>query len=399
MKFIYLIGVRLYELAVRIAALWNPKARKWVAGRKAIWSKLDNWKREEKTLYWFHCASLGEFEQGRPIIEGLKSKEDCQVVLTFFSPSGYEIRSNYDLADLVIYLPLERKSHVTRFLDAIAPDAVFFVKYEFWAQFIFEAKKRGAKLYSVAAVFREKQIFFKRYGGFMRSVLQCFDKIFTQDEKSHRLLNGIGVHSIVAGDTRYDRVLANAEKVEGIPLIENFVGDSSVLVVGSSWKADDEVVLPFINHPDLDWKIIIAPHEIHENRIVELQKQITKSVVRYSQMNTSGGTATVLIIDNIGMLMNVYQYATIAYVGGGFGTGLHNILEPASFNVPVVFGNQHEKFFEAKLFMDAGIGFEVTNAADFEQCMKELMDKFEAKKVAEYMQKHQGATQRILEHV
>ncbi len=399
MRWIYSIGVRGYSFLIRLASLWNPKAKRWMQGRKMVWEHLDNWQRTEKPLYWFHCASLGEFEQGRPLIEALKNQGDCQIVVTFFSPSGYEIRKNYALADLVTYLPRETKKNVARFLTKIKPDQAFFVKYEFWATYIFEAKKQGAQVYSVAAVFRKNQLFFKPYGGFMRSVLLAFDQVFVQDLKSLDLLNTIQVKGILAGDPRYDRVLGNAKNVQAYPAIEAFIDGSKVLVVGSSWAADDAVLKDTFNHPDFNWKVIIAPHEVSEDRVQAIERIFTKKSVRYSNLASGSSAAQILIIDNVGMLMNVYQYANLAYVGGAFGKGLHNILEPAAFNVSVIFGNKFSKFYEATEFIEAGIGFSVNSADEFSTLFSKLSQEDQSQKVRDFMHARVGATAKILSEI
>jgi 3-deoxy-D-manno-octulosonic-acid transferase len=399
MRWIYSLGVRGYSFLIRLASLWNPKAKRWMQGRKMVWEHLDTWQRTDKPLYWFHCASLGEFEQGRPLIEALKNQRNCQIVVTFFSPSGYEIRKNYALADLVTYLPRETNKNVARFLAKIKPDQVFFVKYEFWATYIFQAKKQGARVYSVAAVFRKNQLFFKPYGGFMRSVLHAFDQVFVQDLKSLELLKTIEVKGILAGDPRYDRVLGNAKNVQAYPAIENFINGSKVLVVGSSWAADDVVLKDTINHPDFSWKVIIAPHEVSEDRIQSIERIFTKKSVRYSKLTNDFSDAQLLIIDNVGMLMNVYQYANLAYIGGAFGKGLHNILEPAAFNVPVVFGNKFSKFYEATEFIEAGIGFSVNNSTEFSTIFAKLSQEDLSEKVRDFMQTRVGATTKILSEI
>jgi 3-deoxy-D-manno-octulosonic-acid transferase len=368
-------------------------------GRKMVWEHLDTWQRTDKPLYWFHCASLGEFEQGRPLIEALKNQRDCQIIVTFFSPSGYEIRKNYAVADLVTYLPRETNKNVTRFLAKIKPDQVFFVKYEFWATYIFQAKKQGARVYSVATVFRKNQLFFKPYGGFMRSILHSFDQVFVQDLKSLDLLKTIQIKGILAGDPRYDRVLGNAKNVQPYPSIENFINGSKVLVVGSSWAADETVIKDAINHPDFSWKVIIAPHEVSEDRVQSIERIFTKKSVRYSKLTNEFSDSEILIIDNVGMLMNIYQYANLAYIGGAFGKGLHNILEPAAFNVSVVFGNKFSKFYEATEFIEAGIGFSVNNAEEFSTLFLKLSQEDKSQKVRDFMEARVGATAKILSKI
>lgn len=394
MRLLYILGVRSYSLMIRIASLWNPKAKKWMQGRKDVWLALDNWKREDKPTYWFHCASLGEFEQGRPLTEKLKEAEDCQVVITFFSPSGYEIRKNYETADLIIYLPRETKSNVQQFLAKVQPSKVFFVKYEFWAQYIFEAKKAGAAVYSISAVFRKNQVFFKWYGGYLLKVLKAFDHIFVQDKKSANLLTNAEINSTVSGDTRYDRVMGNAAMVKPYQEIEQFIDGEKVLVIGSSWAEDDAVLMDTLNNSEFDWKIIVAPHEIDEKRVHALERKFSKSTVRYSQLK-SDNKAAVLIIDNIGMLMNVYQYADVAYVGGAFGKGLHNILEPACFGVPVIFGNSYEKFQEAYDFIENKVGFSISDNEEFQKRFDELKSANKRDEVLDFMKERVGATEKI----
>ncbi|MFT5821814.1 MAG: 3-deoxy-D-manno-octulosonic-acid transferase [Crocinitomix sp.] len=394
MRLLYILGVRSYSFMIRIASLWNSKAKKWMQGRQEVWNALDKWNRQDTPVYWFHCASLGEFEQGRPLIEKLKEQKDCQIVITFFSPSGYEIRKNYESADLVLYLPQETTSNVKQFLEKVQPKKVFFVKYEFWAQYIFEAKKAGAAVYSISAVFRKNQVFFKWYGGYLLKVLKAFDHIFVQDEKSFNILKNAAVNSTVSGDTRYDRVMSNAGKVQPYPEIDQFVDNKKVLVIGSSWVEDDAVLMKTLNDSEFDWKVIVAPHEIDEKRVNALLAKFKKSTILYSKL-TEGSKADVLIIDNIGMLMNVYQYADLAYIGGAFGKGLHNILEPACFGVPVMFGNSFAKFQEAYDFIENGIGFSVNDADEFQMQFNELKSMSKQDQVLAFMNERIGATNRI----
>lgn len=397
MKLIYNLGVRLYVLGVRLAALRNDKAKKWVTGRKEVWRKIGEWNREEKPVYWFHCASLGEFEQGRPLIEALKDKQDCQIVLTFFSPSGYEIRKNYSLANLVCYLPVDTQKNASRFFELVQPTAAFFIKYEFWANYILTANKQDVPIYSVAAVFRKKQLFFKWYGGFMRSVLQKFDQIFVQDSASKQLLSSINIESVLSGDTRYDRVMKNAKTVQSYPLIEKFIANQKVLVIGSSWEADENLISKAFALDSFEGKIIIAPHEIGAERIAYVERVFVEQTVRYSQLDAeTAKDSTVLIIDNIGMLMNVYQYADIAYVGGAFGSGLHNILEPACFGLPVIFGPNYKKFNEAFDFIEHGVGKSVATPQQFLLATNEFTKAQKSSAVIAFMEARQGATELIL---
>jgi 3-deoxy-D-manno-octulosonic-acid transferase len=396
MKLFYTLGVNAYYFAVLMASMFNPKAKKWIRGRKEVWSNFAFFKPGEK-VYWFHCASLGEFEQGRPIIEALKEKEQCQIVISFFSPSGYEIRQNYELADLVIYLPKDSRKNAKRLLEAIKPTTVFFIKYEFWANYILCCKERQIPIYLISALFRDEQVFFKSYGGFMREVLQSFTKIFVQNNDSNALLNGIGIPSVVAGDTRYDRVMANANKVVSYEDVDRFCGDSKVLICGSIWQEDLDVIKKKLNDIN-DWKIIIAPHEISEKFISQIQEVITRPTLRYSEIENFTDEE-VLIIDNIGMLMNLYQYGDLAFIGGAFRTGLHNILEPAAFGLPVLFGDKFDKFPEAFTFIENGIGFSVADKEDFKRVFDVVANQQLGEKVKSFMNSQKGATAKILEEI
>jgi 3-deoxy-D-manno-octulosonic-acid transferase len=395
MKLFYSLSVQLYVFAIHLSSLWNSKAKKWVSGRKDVWQKIEAFKRDDElSLYWFHCASLGEYEQGRPVIEALKEKENCQIIITFFSPSGYEIRKNYEVADLIVYLPKDSASNAKRFLDHFKPQAVFFVKYEFWANYLFESKRVGAKLYLVSGVFRKGQIFFKGYGGFMRKVLNAFDTIFVQNQASKDLLSTINVESVLSGDTRFDRVMSNAEKVIQYDDVKEFVGTKKVFILGSVWGDDLEAVMSSVNLLDKGWKVIIAPHEIKDEFIGQIESRIEKKYSRYSSLDVN---SEVLIIDNIGMLMNLYQYADIAYVGGAFRTGLHNILEPAAFASPVIFGPLTDKFPEAKVFIEARIGFQISSETEFKEVFQRLISQDLKDHIWNFMNSQRGATQVILD--
>jgi len=398
--FIYQIGTNFYFLGVRIASLWHHKAKLFVAGRKTTWHKLQAFNPGKDEVFWFHCASLGEFEQARPLIEKLKGLKACKVVITFFSPSGYEIRKNYELADLIIYLPKDSKRNSKRFLNEIKPTKIFFIKYEFWGNYLLGARQRQIPTYLISGVFRKNQIFFKWYGGYMRKILRSFTQIFLQNNDSKLLLNQINVNSVVTGDTRYDRVLQNAKKVKSFPLIEQFVNQQTTVVVGSCWGEDEAVILPVLNQKE-NLKIIIAAHEIDEPHLLNIEKQINKPTVRYSQLKNVDNTNDydVLIIDNIGMLMHLYQYGKLAYIGGAFGKGLHNILEPASFGLPVIFGNNYSKFPEAFEFINKGIGFSISNTSEFESIFNKLLTKNISSTVFEFMNKQKGATDKIIEAI
>jgi 3-deoxy-D-manno-octulosonic-acid transferase len=400
---IYTILTRLYFLAISFSALFSPKARFFKRGRKNLLKRL---KKEITThsgdYIWFHCASLGEFEQGRPVIEAFKNKfPSHKIILTFFSPSGYEIRKNYQHADLVFYLPEDSAENAVRFLDLVKPKLVLFIKYEYWYYIIKEIHNRNIPLLSISSIFRKEQLFFKPYGKFYRKILRNFHHFFVQDEYSFQLLKEIGIESAsVAGDTRFDRVFEISNNIKSLPEIKNYINDGKVLVAGSIWKEDLQVIVALARaYPD--FKIIIAPHELKESFITEISNSLPNSS-RFSKGIQND--RQVLIIDNIGLLSSLYQFADYAFIGGAFGKGLHNILEAATFGMPIFFGNKkYIKFVEAKELINNGGAFAV---ADFEE-LKKLIDKFEKhpqmkKEVGElcrnFVKDHTGATEKILEY-
>ncbi|MBA4323464.1 MAG: 3-deoxy-D-manno-octulosonic acid transferase, partial [Odoribacter sp.] len=337
----------------------NHKASLWVAGRRDWSSKLKaNIGSSENTI-WFHCASLGEFEQGRPVMEMLKEKAPgTKIVLSFFSPSGYEIRKNYRVADFVCYLPADTPGNASEFISIIKPSLAIFVKYEFWNNYITELSKRNIPLYLVSGIFRADQHFFRWYGGFFRKILKKFAHIFVQDTRSADLLKGIGIEDItVAGDTRFDRVNQIAATASGLPVIEKFRGEEKLFLAGSSWKPDEEIIAGVINLNPGMMKWVLAPHEIGKSNIDRLVKLFHTEVVRYSEFKDESAEARVLIIDNIGTLSSAYRYADIAAVGGGFGKGIHNILEPACWGTPVLFGPNYNGFKEAADLISSGGAF------------------------------------------
>lgn len=397
----YNIGVQAYALLVRIASLFNPKAKKWVEGRKSWSADLPNISNEE--VAWFHAASLGEFEQGRPIIEDYKRKHPNRfILLTFFSPSGYEVRKDYDGANYICYLPLDTKKNAKKFIQHFQPKDIFFIKYEFWLNYIFESKKQGSKLYVISALFRESQRFFKWYGKNFRKALKQFDHFFVQNEKSANLLKNINITNYkVTGDTRYDRVMDNAKKVEALPKIENWLNGEKALIIGSSWKADEEILAPYINN-NYSGKIILASHEVGEERTLEIIKTFQLKLERYTQIEGELDPKTqILIIDCIGILANVYQYGKMAYVGGAFGTGLHNILEPSAFGLPVVFGPEHKKFPEAKIHIDKGIAFSVATNYELQTSFEYINSNLETIKntCLSFMQESTGAREIISKYL
>ncbi|MCB9185825.1 MAG: 3-deoxy-D-manno-octulosonic acid transferase [Flavobacteriales bacterium] len=396
----YNIGIRLYGLGIRVAALFNPKAQKWVDGRNGL---LEEVERETPSFsgetLWVHCASLGEFEMARPIIEQLKAADSSlRIVLTFFSPSGYDVRKNYEVADHVFYLPLDTPSNAKRFVEAIKPSKVIFVKYDLWFHHLSEAKKFGAKLMLISATFRPSQQYFKFYGSVGRRALQLFDRIFLVDADSEKLIHSIGIkNTTVCGDTRYDRVMEIAASAESNDIIEAFKGDSKLIICGSTWKEDEEVLLDAVkNLKDVKW--VVAPHEVGEENIQRLQKQFPDSV-RYSQYQESD--ARILIIDSIGLLNKLYRYADVAYIGGGFRTGLHNVFEATAFGVPTVFGPDTSRFVDAAEMAHKGLAFRVQNSSELRLKVSELLaqNQFQlSSRIKDFMASRTGATKAILEY-
>lgn len=367
-----------YQWALQLAARWNPKAKNWVDGRKGWEQALLQFRQpDQRPLVWMHCASLGEFEQGRPILEWIRANypNHC-ILLSFFSPSGYEIRKNYAGADYVCYLPMDNARNARRFIEITHPALVIWVRYEFWYHYLHILSGKKIPIVLIAGRFRKSQPFFKSYGRLHRHMLTCFQHLFLQDTASAELLKKIGVLKItVAGDTRYDRVSAIAEKFEPIPEIESFVRDYPVIVGGSTWPEDEEELDHFANtRPDI--RFLIAPHEIDEEHLGDIEK-LFRHTIRFSawkQEQDAGSAANVLIIDNIGMLSRLYKYATLAYVGGGFGDdGLHNILEAAVYGVPVLHGPVYDRFPEATDLIEAGGGFAVASALEVENRFQNLL--------------------------
>lgn len=356
-------------------SLFNQKAKSWVIGRKDIFKKLKAVIPENENIIWFHCASLGEFEQGRPVIEEFKNrKPDWKILLTFFSPSGYEIRKNYAGADYIFYLPADTKNNAGQWLDIIRPKLAVFVKYEFWYHYINELSNRRTPLYLISGKFRSTQLFFKWYGSWYAKILKSFTHFFVQDKISAHLLEELGItQTTVSGDTRFDRVFEISRKAMVIPVAEKFCENSFVIVAGSTWPKDEAILTRFINQAPKNIKLIIAPHEIEERKLLALSGLIKVAHLRFSKANQSDvASARVLVIDNIGMLSSLYQYGNISYVGGGFGKGIHNILEAAAFGVPVVFGPNYYKFNEAVDLINLGGAFSVGNFTQFKSLSNKI---------------------------
>lgn len=404
----YNLLLYIYELGIFVASFFSEKVNNMWRGEREAFGILKRKVDPTAQYAWFHAASLGEFEQGRPIIEKYRRKyPEHKILLTFFSPSGYEVRKNYDGADIVCYLPVDTPSNALRFLRTIRPVVAFFIKYEFWYNYLHILRHRGIPVYSVSSIFRREQVFFKWYGFQYRHVLRCFSHFFVQNEESGRLLATLGMNNVtVTGDTRFDRVIQIAHESKSIPIVKAFKNDSRVFVAGSSWLPDEQVFLPyFAQHPD--WKVIVAPHVIDESHLEQIMKLLEgRRVLRYTQIDTEDakrlGDAEVLIIDCFGLLSSIYKYGDVAYVGGGFGVGIHNLPEAAVWNIPVVFGPNHDKFQEAKELKQCGGGMAIDNADDFARIMNGfIVSEDERRKAADaagnYVKTHSGATDKILE--
>ena len=416
MRYLYNIAIWFYCLAVRVVAMFNPKVRLMWQGEQVAFDKIRGNVVDGDRVVWVHAASLGEFEQGRPLIEKLKRENpEYKIVLTFFSPSGYEVRKNYVGADVICYLPLDTVGNARMFVDLVKPEKVVFVKYEFWLNYLRELRHRGVETYIISAIFRPGQVFFKWYGGLFREGLKAFKTLFVQNEESKELLKGIGVENVVvAGDTRFDRVVDVVSMAKKLDVVEAFVGMRNeelgmrslpVLVVGSSWGPDEELLAGYINSRAGRVKMIIAPHEVREERIKELTERLTCKYALYNEecgmWNEELKDVDVLVINTIGLLSSVYQYGQVAYIGGGFGVGIHNTLEAAAWGMPVVFGPNYKKFKEACELIGCGAARSI---ATKEECFAALDEFFEhnaepANAATEYVSSHVGATNLIYKNI
>lgn len=407
MKPLYDLFLLLYPLGARLLSVKSEKTTKWLEGRYDIFGKIRTEMVYDKKIIWVHASSLGEFEQGRPLIENLKIKfPGTRIFLTFFSPSGYEVQKDYTGAEWVFYLPLDSKENAKKFFDLVQPSLIIFIKYDLWFYYLNEARLRNIPMILASAIFRESQPFFKWYGGFYRKMLQCFSLIFVQSKESVELLNSIGINNVQqTGDTRFDRVLEIVNSFEPINIIEQFCGNHPVVVAGSTWSEDDKALGHYAN-ANQHIKFIIAPHQLSKARIAECLS-LYRNAVRFSDAQASGiqhPASHILIIDNIGMLSKLYHYATIAYVGGGFGGGVHNVLEAAVYGKPVVFGPVYNKYLEAKGLVAAAGGFSVENALELERQFDKLFDdavlyKQAAHAAASFVKENAGATEKILNYI
>lgn len=404
---LYNLAIQGYLATIKLASAFNLKAKLFIKGRTNLFTNIQNaLKDNHSPIAWFHCASLGEFEQCRPVLEQFKKHyPHYKIFLTFFSPSGYEVRKNYAMADYIFYLPMDTAANAKRFYDIVQPSLVFFVKYEFWYHFIKEASSRQVPIILFSAIFRASQPFFKPYGAFFRMILQNFDFIFVQNSHSYNLLYKINAHNTaLAGDTRFDRVYEIYKTRKEIPAAQKFKGNQKVMVVGSSWPEDMEVLYPVIDQ-FRDIKFIVAPHEITEPSVSEIEKRCFGRTVRYSQATEQMDEYQVLIIDNIGMLSSLYQYGEYAYVGGAFGKGLHNILEAATYGVPVFFGHKnYKKFQEANDLIKEKGAFAVSSVKELSDILKGFEENESLREKASeashnYVKANLGASDKIMEYV
>ena len=418
MSFLYSIGMLLAFPGIWVASLFSKKIRMFLNGRRGLVRKIEeSFKDVKEDVVWFHCSSVGEFEQARPLIEWYKgSHPEIRILLTFFSPSGYELRKNYSLADWVYYLPMDTISNARRMMRAVKPKKLIFTKYDLWNNYIHQARKAGCKIYLVSAIFRRFQPFFKWWGGFFRRMLRCITVIFVQDEESRRLLETIGIKDnvIVSGDTRFDRVDKIASESKLFPVIENFAKDAFTIVAGSTWLPDDELIAEVMKNFSRV-KLVVAPHEIHKERIdkvlqvyepygticySEVEEDADREMVSENPQSIAEGKR-VLVIDCIGILSSLYRYADFAYIGGGFGVGIHNTLEAAVYGVPLAFGPNYRKFQEAMDLIDCNGATSVGSASELYQVIdncvkdKELRD-FRGRSCRAYVEKKLGATEKIV---
>jgi len=408
---IYNLIIYIYLWGVAVYSRFNEKVRKMWRGERAAFGVLKEKVDPQAKYVWFHAASLGEFEQGRPLMERLRKEHpEYKILLTFFSPSGYEVRKNYEGADIICYLPLDTPINAIRFLRLVRPVMAFFIKYEFWYNYLHILKHRNVPVYSVSSIFRPDQVFFKWYGRQYGRVLNCFTHFFVQNEVSKELLAKIGITCVsVVGDTRFDRVIQIRDAAKQLPIVENFIEwtqeseeSPKVFVAGSSWPPDEEIFIKYFNQHK-DWKLIIAPHVIGEDHLQQIEKLLEgRKVVRYTQTeaNDQLSTVDVLIIDCFGLLSSIYHYGNVAYVGGGFGVGIHNLLEAAVWDVPVFFGPNNQKFHEAQGLKQSG-GFEIKDYEDFERQMNRFASdsdylQEQGRKAGQFVQSLAGATEKVM---
>lgn len=412
---VYNFIVLLASQIIKITALFSPKMKLFMDGRKTVFRTLDNKINASDKTIWFHAASLGEYEQGLPVIEKIKDKfPSHKIIVTFFSPSGYEVRKNNSIADVTVYLPLDTKSNARKFIDLIHPELVFFIKYEYWPNYLNELKKKNIKTYLISGILRENQAFFKWYGGFYRNALKTFEYFFVQNESSKKLLQSIGFTNVkISGDTRFDRVVSILERDNTLEFIREFKDNKTTIVIGSSWPKDEELLVNYINQSSDDVKFIIAPHNIKQEQIQELKNSIKKKTMLFSEndeilkrvQHDKLKDFNVFIIDTIGILTKIYSYADIAYVGGGFGNpGIHNILEPATFGIPIVIGPNYSHFAEATALVNMHGCISIQNQTQLNETFNLLIqnedDRFEKGHICStFVQMNKGATLTVMNHI
>lgn len=402
----YEIVISLYTLGVAVMSLFNDKVKKMWRGEREAFRVLRNSVDPGARYVWFHAASLGEFEQGRPIMERLRREHpELKILLTFFSPSGYEVRKNYEGADIICYLPLDTYFNARRFLNLVHPEVAFFIKYEFWWNYLHILKRRNVPVYSVSSIFRPNQVFFRWYGRTYSNVLKCFTRFFVQNEVSRQLLAKLGITEVeITGDTRFDRVLQIKSQAKSLPIVEAFRQNYKVFVAGSSWPPDEDIFIKYFNGRD-DWKLIIAPHVIGEDHLQQILSKLKGKAVRYTEATPDNvADAKILIIDCFGLLSSIYGYGHVAYVGGGFGVGIHNVLEAAVWNIPVIFGPNNERFQEAQDLLASDGGHQIDGYQQFESLMNgyiadDSLRKADGDKAAQYVSSKAGATRKILSAV
>lgn len=402
MLLLYNFGISLYNLLLHVVSFFNPKARLFVDGRKNIFKLIAANTNPDRKHIWFHFASLGEFEQGRPVLEELKKiYPDKPVIITFFSPSGFEVRKNYPLAEAVYYLPLDTQQNAETFIRLINPEIAIFTKYEFWHYYFKVLKASHIPLLLISGIFRPDQIFFRWYGRFQRDILKNVTHFFVQNQESKSLLNNLEINAVsISGDTRFDRVAEQAESPQQLIQIEKFKGNSKIFIAGSTWFQDEELIVSLQQYAQ-DWKFIIAPHEIHESHIKQLSV-LFPGALHYTKLNghTDLPAGKVLIIDTIGLLSSAYQYGDIGYIGGGFGAGIHNTLEAAAFGIPVIFGPKYQKFQEAKDLLKIGAAQTVSGKDDLFTAFEILQkDQQAGGKAASYVKQHTGSTLQIIKMI
>ena len=407
----YNVAISIYSWALHLIAPFHKKVKLMVEGHVETYEILKSKIDTTSKYVWFHVASLGEYEQALPMIEEIrKKKPNYKILLTFFSPSGYEVQKNNELVDIVCYLPFDKKKNVKRFLDLAQPDIAIFVKYEFWYNFIHELYQREIPVYLISAIFRPNQLFFKPWGNVFKKILHYYTQLFVQDRKSAQILKEHGIESVtVMGDTRMDRVIKVKKNALELPIVDKFAtlkNKKSVLVAGSSWPEDEDLLINYFNkHAYL--KLIIAPHLINESHLKQIESKLKRPSIRYSQAKESDATITnfdCLIIDNFGLLSSIYRYGQIAYIGGGFGAGIHNLPEAAVYGIPVIFGPNHKKFLEAKELLNSGGGFTISNEAELNKVLKDFVTSPEDLEIAgeaaaNYIYKSAGATKKIVDKI